>query len=127
MGSYLVNAQAGCSDCHTQPQFELGGNPYLGQPEEFNTDGYLGGGRFFGPVIVSNNITPDETGLPAGMTYEESEFVMRTGFDRDHSAPPVPNPANDLLQVMPWPVFRNLTDHDTRAIYEYLRAIPSVP
>jgi hypothetical protein len=31
------------------------------------------------------------------------------------------------LQVMPWPVFRNITDRDMRALYEYLRAIPSVP
>jgi hypothetical protein len=31
-----------------------------------------------------------------------------------------------LLQVMPWPVYRNMTDRDLRAIYEYLRAIPCV-
>jgi len=29
-----------------------------------------------------------------------------------------------LLQVMPWPVYQDLTDRDLRAIYEYLRAIP---
>jgi hypothetical protein len=52
---------------------------------------------------------------------------MRTGVDRDHSFPPVPSPDNDLLQVMPWPVFRNITDRDMRALYEYLSAIPSVP
>jgi hypothetical protein len=33
LGSYIVNAQAGCNDCHTQPQFAPGGNPHLGQPE----------------------------------------------------------------------------------------------
>ena len=31
------------------------------------------------------------------------------------------------LQVMPWPAFRNLTDEDIRAIYEYLSALPPVP
>jgi hypothetical protein len=126
LGSYLVNAQCGCSDCHTSPQFALGGSPYLGQPEAINADGYLGGGRAFG-TIISNNLTPDETGLPAGMTFGEFELVMRSGLDRDHSLPPVPNPDNDLLQVMPWPVFKEMTDRDMRAIYEYLRAIPSVP
>jgi hypothetical protein len=25
---------------------------------------------------------------------------------------------------MPWPVYRNMTDEDLRAIYEFLRAIP---
>jgi hypothetical protein len=27
---------------------------------------------------------------------------------------------------MPWPNFQNLTDHDIRAIYEYLKAIPCI-
>lgn len=126
LGSYLVNAQFGCSDCHTWPQFAPGGNPFLGQPEETNAVGYLAGGRAFGP-FVSNNLTPDADGLPAGMTFDEFDFVMRTGVDRDHSLPPVPSPSNDLLQVMPWPVFRNITDRDMRALYEYLSAIPSAP
>jgi hypothetical protein len=38
----------------------------------------------------------------------------------------VPSADHDLLQVMPWPVYRHLTDHDLRAIYEYLRAIPPI-
>ena len=28
---------------------------------------------------------------------------------------------------MPWPVYQDLTDRDLRAIYEYLRTIPSLP
>ncbi len=128
LGSYLVNAQGGCSDCHTWPNFVPGGNPYLGQPEQINTAVYLGGGRPFGPLIVSDNLTPDPvSGLPADMTLDEFVLVMRTGADRDHSLPPVPSPTNDLLQVMPWPVFRNLSDRELAAIYEYLSAIPSVP
>jgi hypothetical protein len=27
---------------------------------------------------------------------------------------------------MPWPVYRHMTDRDLRAIYEYLRSIPSI-
>jgi hypothetical protein len=127
LGSYIVNAQAACNECHTWPIFAPGGDPFLGQPEQINTLGYMGGGRPFGP-IVSDNITPDpDTGLPAGMTFEEFEFVMRTGVDRDHSFPPVPSPDNDLMQVMPWPVFGHMSTRDLRAIYEYLSAIPSVP
>jgi hypothetical protein len=128
LGSYLVNAQGGCSDCHTWPNYAPGGNPFLGELEQINTAVYLGGGRPFGPVIVSNNLTPDPvSGLPANMTLDEFVFVMRTGADRDHSLPPVPSPTNDLLQVMPWPVFRNLSDRELAAIYEYLSALPSVP
>jgi hypothetical protein len=32
----------------------------------------------------------------------------------------------ELLQIMPWPIFHNMTDHDLRAIYEYLPAIPCI-
>jgi hypothetical protein len=32
----------------------------------------------------------------------------------------------DLLQVMPWPNYKSLTDYELRAIYEYLRAIPCI-
>jgi hypothetical protein len=38
----------------------------------------------------------------------------------------VPSPDNDLLQVMPWPVFSKMTPLEKRAIYEYLRAIPCI-
>jgi hypothetical protein len=31
-----------------------------------------------------------------------------------------------LLQIMPWPLYHNMTTHDLRAIYEYLRAIPCI-
>ena len=127
LGSYIVNAQAQCSNCHTQPQYVMGGNPFLGEPEEINTAGYLAGGRVFG-AVVSRNITPDpETGLPAGMTFDEFQHVIRTGEDTKHLPPHVPSAENDLLQVMQWPIFRYMSERDLRAVYEYLRAIPSVP
>src|SRR5689334_1803738 len=47
LGSYLVNT-TGCNDCHTYPNWAQGGNPYLGQPEQINTMGYMAGGRPFG-------------------------------------------------------------------------------
>ena len=62
---------------------------------------------------------------------------MRTGVDLDNLHPACPTgivnasciPAPfraDLLQTMPWPGLSHLTDHDLRAIYEYLKAIPCV-
>jgi hypothetical protein len=33
-------------------------------------------------------------------------------------------PDGDLLQIMPWPTFSNMSDHDLEAIYEYLSAVP---
>jgi hypothetical protein len=123
LGSYLVNT-TGCNDCHTHPNWADGGNPYLAQPEQINTAQYLSGGRIFGPVTapiaISANITPDKNDRPAGLTLAGFLEVMHTGHDpRD--------PPGDLLQVMSWPLYRWKTDQDLIAIYEYLRAIPSLP
>ena len=117
LGSYIVNAQGGCNDCHTNPPYAPGGDPYQGQPTKINTAGYLAGGVEFGPV-VSANITPDDEGKPAGVTYQEFKKYLRNGHD--------PDDPDEILQVMPWPVYGNMTDHDLRAIYEYLRSIPSI-
>jgi hypothetical protein len=132
LGSYIVNGQGGCNDCHTAPPYADGGNPFLGEPEEINTARYLAGGTPFGPpgdpnTPVSRNLTPQANGRPGGVTFEQFRRTLRTGRDLRNLPPFVPSADNDLLQVMPWPVFGNMLDRDLRAIYEYLRAIPSLP
>lgn len=149
LGSYLVNAAGDCNACHNagpgNNQFLPGGNPYFGQhPKKINPATYLGGGRDFGPLvpggsahIVSRNLTPDKTGLPeGGHTFAEFVQIMRTGVDMDHLHPTcvgainsgcVPAPFDgNLLQIMPWFNFQDMNDHDLRAIYEYLSAIPCI-
>lgn len=149
LGSYLVNVQAACNDCHSagpQTQYVPGGNPYFGQPAKVNPATYLGGGRDFGQLaagspftvhIISRNLTPDKTGRPeGGHTFEQFLQIMRTGVDMDHLHPNclpmetancLPPPFDGaLLQIMPWPEYQNLTDRDLRAVYEYLKAIPCV-
>lgn len=150
LGSYIVNATVPCNECHgagpANSQYVTGGNPYFGQPKIINPATYLGGGRDFGALvpgspsahIISRNLTPDKTGLPeGGRTFADFVQIMRTGVDLDNLHPTCPTgvvntsciPApfrGDLLQVMPWPGLQNLTDHDLRAIYEYLSAIPCV-
>ena len=120
LGSYIVNAAGACNDCHTHPTFMPGGDPFQGQPEVINSEQYLTGGRLFGP-FKSANLTPDEWGRPAGLTFPEFKNTIRTGLDPDGDRAPLP----PFLQVMPWPVYAKLSDRDLRAIYEYLRAIPS--
>jgi hypothetical protein len=149
LGSYIVNAQADCDGCHglsPATEFSAGGNPYFRFPTFFsgtkqvNPATYLAGGRDFGPVgsvphLYSRNLTPDYTGRPeGGHTYSEFVQIMRQGTDLDHVHPNCPSmgalgcftpPFNgDLLQVMPWPMHQQMTDHDLQAIYEYLSAIP---
>ncbi len=123
LGSYFVNGAGDCNGCHTvgfEPYLP-GGNPFLGEPEQIDPDKYLVGGSEFGP-FVSRNLRPDPvTGRPAELTFRQFRRVMRTGVDLKNIPPA------DLLQVMPWPNFSNLTDDDLRAIYEYLRALPPKP
>ncbi len=153
LGSYIVNAQGDCNGCHSQgPQTEYlpTGNPTLLRPpsgpyqgkEQVNPATYLGGGRDFGPFpglahLYSRNLTPDKSGRPeGGATFQQFYTILRTGKDFDNIHPTctgapngacVPAPFNGaLLQVMPWPVYRHMTDRDIRAIYEYLSAIPCI-
>jgi hypothetical protein len=114
LGSYLVNVVGGCNDCHTNPSYAPGHNPFLGQPKRINVAGFLAGGQAFGPFI-SRNLTP-ENGLPAGRTFAQFELELRTGADLDHPG--------QLLQVMPWPDYQSLSQRDILAIYTYLSAIP---
>jgi hypothetical protein len=120
--SYIVNAQGGCNDCHTAPPYEEGGNPFMGQPEQINREGYLAGGVAFGP-ITSRNLTPRANGRPANLTWDQFREVMRKGTDFKNRHPEI----SPLLQVMPWPVYGNMNSLDLLAIYEYLKAIPSRP
>ena len=146
LGSYFVNVVGDCNGCHSAgppTQYVKGGNPYMGQPKQVNPATYLGGGRDFGALIpnsahiISRNLTPDATGLPiGGDSFEHFVHVIRTGVDPDHLHPPctgapdagcIPAPFNgNLLQIMPWPGLKQLSDRDLRAIYEYLSTIPCV-
>jgi hypothetical protein len=109
---------------------------------------------YAGPNIISRNLTPDKNRRPeGGHTLTEFKEILRHGTDFDHIHPictaaqlaqieatadpnaqlPVCIPATmgnsvdgDLLQIMPWPVYHNMTDHQIEAIYEYLSAIPCI-
>ena len=118
LGSYIVNT-SGCNDCHTHPEYLPNSNPFLGQPEMINFSQYLAGGRKFGP-FTSANLTPDALGKPAGLTLRDFITTLRTGHNPN-------DPPGQILQVMPWPVYGKKTDHDLKAVYEYLRAVPSLP
>jgi mono/diheme cytochrome c family protein len=106
-GAYLAGI-AGCADCHT-PQ-DAHGQPIAGM--EF------GGGQIFdGPWgrVASANLTPDPSGIPY---YDEALFVktIRTGYVE----------ARPLNPIMPWHIYRNMTDEDLKAIFAYLKTLKPV-
>jgi hypothetical protein len=117
-GSYLVNAVAGCSDCHTSPAFTADGDPYRGMPKKVNVAGYMAGGVAFGP-FTSRNITPSADGPTLG-NLATFKRVMRTGEDVRQLHPQI----SPLLQVMPWPVYQDMNDKELDAIFAFLSAIP---
>ena len=121
LGSYIVNT-GGCNDCHTNPPYAAGGDPFQAEPEQINVPCYLSGGVPFGPGVTSRNLTPNSQGLPAGLTLDQFIHTLRTG--EDLKTPGVPADDHGLLQVMPWPVFGKKSTHELTAIYEYLSAIP---
>jgi hypothetical protein len=102
-----------------------------------------------GPAIIARNLTPNYAGLAeGGHTLSQFKQIMKTGIDFDHIHPTctaaqltaieggatpvcIPTGAGNrpegiLLQVMPWPTFQNMSDHDLDAIYEYLSSIPCI-
>ena len=120
-GSYIVNAQSGCADCHSCPTYTPGHNPYKGEPKQLNPVGYLAGGVAFGPPgpdqIVSRNLTRDANDNPAGLTLAQFKSTLRTGHSPHE-------PPTEFLEVMPWPLFGMMSDRDLEAIYAYLKSIP---
>lgn len=116
LGSYFVNGASGCVDCHGCPMYAAGQSPFKGGSGKLDSKHYLGGGAPFGPGLVAPGLTPDAQGNPGGLSREKFFAAMREGKDPDDST--------RVLQVMPWAMYRHLTDEDLGAIYEYLRAIP---
>lgn len=115
-GGYLVNA-GGCVECHTPVK--------QGQiiPERS-----FGGGRDFafpdGSVVRSANITPDaKTGIGS---WTEANFIARFKMyaDSAYSVPDVePGEFNTL---MPWMMYKNMTEQDLAAIYAYLMTVAPI-
>ena len=120
------------------PSALIGGFPPGSQPPSYPPAEF---GNYVGPDMIARNLTPDKSGrAEGGNSLEQFKAILRNGtdFDKLHptctSALPSPTPANcipapvdgSLLQVMPWPTFHNMTDHQIEAIYEYLSSIPCI-
>lgn len=136
-GDYLVRIMA-CHDCHTpwtmtsagpQPDMTrmLSGHPQhvaVQEPATLNeTWEWAGAGTntaFSGPwgISFTANLTPDrETGLG---TWTADTFIaaIRTGRHEGQGRP--------ILPPMPYPMYRQATDEDLRAVFAYLQSIPPI-
>jgi hypothetical protein len=106
-GKYLTTI-GGCEDCHTPerkgqaiPGMDFSGGFLLQVPGE--------------PAAAAANLTTDASGIGY---YDEALFLeaMRTGSVRGRKLSP----------LMPFAVYRNMSDDDLKAIFAYLRTAKAV-
>lgn len=137
-GKYLVTILA-CNDCHTpfvmgpngpEPDMAkmLSGHPHnviMPKPPDLSKNlwGWSGSNTntaYSGPwgVSYATNLTPDETTGLGAWTEEIFVNTIRTGKHWGQSRP--------ILPPMPWPSLKEMTDDDLKAVYAYLRTIPSI-
>jgi hypothetical protein len=137
-GAYLVKIM-GCNDCHTPWKMGLQGpEPDMtrmlsGHPEAAVVPQVIPRAEepwawsatatntaFAGPwgISFTANLTPDpETGL-GKWTAETFVRAIRTGRHEGQGRP--------ILPPMPWPMYRQATDEDLRAVFVFLQSIPPV-
>ena len=101
--------------------------------QDKNSPLYAGPG--LGPNIITRNLTPDYTGNPEGGNNLATFIkIIRTGHDFDQLHPNCGGAVQDncynspvngaVLQVMPWPLYRHMTDRQLTAIWTYLSTVP---
>lgn len=102
-GSYMVNSLGNCAGCHTKRDAMTGA--YIGE--------HLAGGNEFdekGYKYITPNITTGSSGRLFAWTYENFKARFRLGKADKHSP-------------MPWNSYKQMTDDELRAIYNYLRSV----
>jgi mono/diheme cytochrome c family protein len=136
-GKYLVTV-AGCGQCHTPQKIGPNGPEpdetrlFAGHPQEEKVTlpaaapaGWAilasrTNTAFYGPwgVVFAANLTPDEeTGLGI---WDEEMFIraMRTGKQWGQG--------RDIIRIMPWHNYAQMTDDDLKAIFAYLKSLPPI-
>jgi len=126
-GTYLVEHVLLCNDCHSERDWTRYGGPP--QPP-------LGAGREcmtrqtetigvrvseaqsnFPGVLCIRNITPDPGSGIGSWTDGELSRAIREGVDRE---------GNGLFPIMPYFIYRHVSDQDMRAVIAYLRSLEPV-
>lgn len=138
-GDYIVNA-IGCADCHSPkrmgsngpeiiPELDLSGFPSNGTVPPIDLNSISNGWIMFNPDGTSHlgpwgqtfaaNLTSDPSGI-GNWTEENFIRALREGKYKGLEG------SRDLLPLMPWYFYKNLTDEDLRSIYYYLKTTKPV-
>jgi cytochrome c553 len=107
-GAYIAQ-MAVCADCHTTRDDK--GNVRTEMPFAGGTAMPFGNRK----VVYSANITPAVNGIPY---YTEDLFIetIRTGKVRSRA----------LDAMMPWQLYRNMSDQDLKDVFAYLKSLKPV-
>lgn len=114
-----------CIDCHSERDWTLYGGPPqepIGagrscMDENTIAAGVNAGQEHFPGRLCIRNITPDpETGI-GDWTDGEIIRAVREGVSRD---------GQGLFPIMPYFIYRNVSDEDMEAVVAYLRTLPAV-
>lgn len=133
-GAYLVNS-IGCADCHSPktmgangpeiiPELDLSGFPSNGTVPPIDLSSISNGWIMFNPDGTSHlgpwgqtfaaNLTSDPSGIG---NWTEENFIRAI---REGKYKGLEN-SRDLLPLMPWYFYKNLTDEDLISIFYYLK------
>jgi mono/diheme cytochrome c family protein len=111
-GKYLANSVYSCYPCHSADFKTLN----VMEPEK--SGGFYGGGNKMpnmeGKIIVTSNLTFDETGIGA---YSEDEFIQAVKYGKKRNGEPTRYPMFPHTQF---------TDNEAKAIYAYLKTVPKI-
>jgi Cytochrome c len=133
-GEHLVTVSA-CHDCHSPKDYSKPGSGldsnhllsgYLGSPvpgvnrRDAQTKGWAVTSdltSWVGPwgIAYAANLTSDSTGIG---TWKEERFIyaIRNGKYNGMASD------RNLIPVMPWVMYRNMTDEELKAIFAYLKS-----
>ncbi len=112
-GRYLAERVMLCGSCHGERDWSNFGGPSV---TRFNGGECWTHEMDFPGELCAPNITSHETGL-ASWTDAEIARAIREGVDKDGRA---------LAPLMPYQVYRNMSDEDLAAVVGYLRAATPV-
>jgi mono/diheme cytochrome c family protein len=112
-GKYLVDGVMGCFGCHTDQDWSKPGAPPVAGRE--------GSGHVWSdqdlPWLVAPNITPDKETGAGNWSDDTMARAIREGIGHDGRA---------LFPIMPYPLYRQMSDEDLASVIVYLRTVPAV-
>jgi Cytochrome c len=113
-GRYLTQGLLGCESCHSPHAWNQHGAPMPPGMELAGQSIELPG---FPGTISAPNLTPDpETGA-ASWNDDQIARAIREGIKHDDTT---------LFPMMPYMLYRNMSDEDLASVVVYLRSLPAV-